>query len=94
MSPFSVAIRWANDGDVPRLVEFNARLAAETEGMTLDPATLERGIRRLLADDRKGRYLVAEHQGEIVGQLMHTYEWSDWRDGDIWWIQSVYVAEP
>src|SRR5688500_8490334 len=63
----------------------------ETEAMTLDPATIRRGVARALADERLAKYFVAERGGRIVGQLMITREWSDWRDGDIWWIQSVYV---
>jgi GNAT superfamily N-acetyltransferase len=87
----SPTIRWATLHDVDTLVDFNQRLAHETEEMTLDAPTLRRGIERLLADPRRGRYLVAQRADRVVGQLMHTFEWSDWRDGEIWWIQSVYV---
>ncbi len=86
-----LTVRWAEPRDIDAIAEFNRRLADETEDMPLDLDTLRRGIGRLLDDPRRGRYLVAERGGRIVGQLMHTYEWSDWRDGDIWWIQSVYV---
>jgi ribosomal protein S18 acetylase RimI-like enzyme len=91
MTDDQLIIRWAEPRDIDSLAEFNRRLADETEEMSLDLDTLRRGIGRLLDDPRRGRYLVAERAGTIVGQLMHTYEWSDWRDGDIWWIQSVYV---
>ncbi len=91
MADQKLIIRWAQTHDIDSIAEFNRRLANETEDMPLDLDTLRRGIGRLLEDPRRGRYLVAEHEGRIVGQLMHTYEWSDWRDGDIWWIQSVYV---
>jgi GNAT superfamily N-acetyltransferase len=85
-------IRWASARDIDTIVDFNQRLAHETEEMSLDSTTLRRGVERLLAEpSRRGRYLVAERADEVVGQLMHTYEWSDWRDGEIWWIQSVYV---
>jgi GNAT superfamily N-acetyltransferase len=86
-----IAIRPATIGDVAVIVEFNCALATETERLRLDPAILEKGVRALLADESKGRYFLAEVQGEIAGQIMHTREWSDWRNGDLWWIQSVYV---
>lgn len=62
------------------------------EGKSLLPETVRAGVAALLADPRKGRYFVACVEGRVVGQLMHTFEWSDWRNGDIWWLQSVYVA--
>ena len=83
-------IRPARLEDAPVLVEFNRRMAAETEDLALDPAT-EAGVRAVFADAGKGSYFVAEVEGRVVGQLMITHEWSDWRNGDIWWIQSVYV---
>lgn len=73
------------------LARFNVQLAAETEDLALDPVTVRAGIDALLRDPTKGLYHVAEAAGEVVGQLMITYEWSDWRNGMIWWIQSVYV---
>ena len=73
-------------------MEFNSCLARETESTTLDGPTLEAGVKAALADAGKARYFVAcDQSGRIVGQMMHTYEWSDWRNGDIWWLQSVYV---
>jgi ribosomal protein S18 acetylase RimI-like enzyme len=84
-------VRAAVAEDWPTIVEFNCLLAAESEGKTLDRSVVEPGVKALLADPRKGRYFVALSEGQIVGQLMHTYEWSDWRNGDIWWLQSVYV---
>jgi ribosomal protein S18 acetylase RimI-like enzyme len=88
--------RPAQPTDAEVIVEFNVRLAAESEGKRLDRETLRRGVAAVLADRAKGRYFVAvaESKGEVIGQVMLTYEWSDWRDGFIWWIQSVYVAEP
>lgn len=77
--------------DLAVLVEFNAALAHETEGKALDRTRLERGVAALLADATKGRYFVASRDGAVVGALCITYEWSDWRDGVFWWIQSVYV---
>ena len=87
----NMSIRLARLDDAPVLVEFNHRLAAETEGIALDLPTLEKGVRAIFADPAKGQYFVAETDGRVVGQLMITHEWSDWRNGDIWWIQSVYV---
>jgi GNAT superfamily N-acetyltransferase len=85
-------IRDARTEDLAVLVDYNARLAAETENLTLDRAVLEAGVRNGLADPARARYFVAEIDGRVAGQLMLTHEWSDWRNGDIWWIQSVYVA--
>lgn len=84
-------IRDATLDDVAALVEGNLRLAAETEDHQLNRDRLRRGILALLADPSKGWYLVAELEGQIVGQVMITSEWSDWRNGAIWWLQSVYV---
>ncbi|MFO1007007.1 MAG: GNAT family N-acetyltransferase [Planctomycetaceae bacterium] len=84
-------IRPATLDDLPTLVEYNRRLAQETENITLSVELLTEGVRAALLDPSKGRYFVAEVDGQVVGQLMHTHEWSDWRNGDIWWLQSVYV---
>jgi ribosomal protein S18 acetylase RimI-like enzyme len=67
-------------------------MALETENITLDIATLSQGIHKLFKDSTKGRYYVAEENGEVIGCLMTTYEWSDWRCGNVIWIQSVYIA--
>lgn len=87
-----IEIRVAAPADRDVIAEFNCRLATETEGKSLVPQTVQAGVAALLADPRKGRYFVACVDGRVVGQLMHTFEWSDWRNGDIWWLQSVYVA--
>jgi ribosomal protein S18 acetylase RimI-like enzyme len=84
-------IRRARSSDAPVIADFNLRLAQETEGLRLDPACVEAGAIALLKDAAKGVYYVAEINGAVVGQLMITYEWSDWRNGNLWWIQSVYV---
>jgi len=86
-----IQIRLAHLQDAPVLAQFNACLAAETETLRLDLSVLFAGVSALLHDPAKGRYFVAEINGNVVGQLMITYEWSDWRNGNIWWIQSVYV---
>jgi GNAT superfamily N-acetyltransferase len=84
-------IRRAVQADAPTIVEFNRRIALETEDKALDIAILTAGVRAGLADETKARYFVAEVEGRVVGQLMLTLEWSDWRNGWVWWIQSVYV---
>src|SRR5215471_576165 len=79
--------------DAGVICEFNRRLAKETENKDLDAATLKAGVAAVLGDPLKGGYYVAEDdQGQIVGQLGVTFEWSDWRNGNFWWIQSVYVT--
>ena len=88
----SLSIRPATPSDGVGIVDFNFRLAVESENKTLDRSTLESGVAALLEDPGKGSYfLAATGSGEIVGQLMITYEWSDWRNGLFWWLQSVYV---
>ena len=87
----SIQVRAAKRSDAPTIVEFNCLLASETEDLALDRAVVECGVSRVLDDAALGRYFVAEDGDRIVGQVMVTYEWSDWRDGLFWWIQSVYV---
>jgi GNAT superfamily N-acetyltransferase len=77
--------------DAAVIAEFNIRLAEETEALTLDVECVNAGVAALLNDPAKGLYYVAESNDAIIGQLMITYEWSDWRNGNIWWLQSVYV---
>jgi GNAT superfamily N-acetyltransferase len=91
MSP--ITIRTATLDDLETLARWAEAMALETEGKVLDAATIRAGIAAGLADPHKARYLVAEHDGRAVGTLMLTTEWSDWRNGWWWWIQSVYVAE-
>jgi ribosomal protein S18 acetylase RimI-like enzyme len=85
-------IRPAQPDDCETIAAFNICLALETEGKQLDPATITAGVRTLLCEAQHGRYFVACRDSRIVGQMMHTREWSDWRNGEIWWLQSVYVA--
>jgi len=84
-------IREAALSDAQLLADFNLRLAEESEGLRLDEALVGAGVAAVLKDPAKGMYYVAEVDGVVVGQLMITYEWSDWRNGNIWWIQSVFV---
>lgn len=91
-----LTFRLARESDAEALVEFNRAMARETESLELPAETLTAGVRNLLRTLEYGFYVVAEHaDGEgartAVGSLMVTYEWSDWRDGLFWWIQSVYV---
>ncbi len=79
----------ADDADV--LASFNLAMADETEGLALVPEVVAEGVRGVFARPDRGFYLVAENEGEVVGALMVTREWSDWRNSDFWWIQSVYV---
>lgn len=89
----SLQIRQAVVSDAEVIADFNSRLAMESEGKTLDQKTLLPGVQALLQDANKGiYYLACDEAGEAIGQIMHTYEWSDWRNGWFWWIQSVYVV--
>jgi GNAT superfamily N-acetyltransferase len=87
-----ITIRNAERPNIPFLVECNAAMAMETEHKTLDRDVLARGMAAVFDDPRRGFYLIAEHEGEPAGCLLITYEWSDWRNGDWWWFQSVYVV--
>lgn len=88
-----INIRKAEFKDVKVIAKFNTLNAKETEGMELEPETALKGAKAIIKDPHKGFYLVAETKGEIVGQLMVTNEWSDWRNKYFFWIQSVYVRE-
>ncbi len=84
-----------NEGDAAAIAGFQLLMARETEDLELDRDTVVRGVAAVLADPARGCYWVAEREGEaggIVGSLLTTFEWSDWRDGTVLWIQSVYVV--
>lgn len=87
-----VTVRTATVKDAATIALFNIRMAMETENLKLDPTVVEHGVKNLFAAASRGTYYLAELDGMIVGCLMITHEWSDWRNGDMWWIQSVYVA--
>jgi GNAT superfamily N-acetyltransferase len=87
-----IAVRPAEARDIPFIVNGNVAMALEAEHKHLDLRTVERGVRAVFESPGHGRYFVAEVEGKIVGQAMYTCEWSDWRAGDFWWFQSVYVA--
>ena len=86
-------IRLAEPRDLESLVTYNMALASETEGRQLERSLLQSGVKSILADSTKGFYVVMEHRptGEMIGQLLITFEWSDWRNAVFWWLQSVYV---
>lgn len=90
----TIHVRKAELQDAAIIADFNSRLAWETEEKRLDPETIAAGVRGLLEQPHQGRYFLAEIDGIVVGQIMHTREWSDWRNGEIWWLQSVYVDAP
>ena len=87
----NLSVREARRGDAKVIARYNAAMAEETEGKALDPGCVGPGVAALFANPSLGRYWVAEADGQVIGQVMVTYEWSDWRNGMIWWIQSVYV---
>lgn len=84
-------IRQAIEADAPAIVEFQLAMAWETETLQLDEPTVVKGVAAVFADQSKGTYYVAETDGKVVGSLLTTFEWSDWRNGTVLWIQSVYV---
>ena len=86
-----VRFRDAARADAPAIAEFQVAMARETEDVALDREILAHGVAAVFDDPSHGRYYVAESSGEVIGSLLITYEWSDWRNGMVWWIQSVYV---
>ncbi len=86
-----VRIRPACVPDLQAIAAFNLQLAWETEHLQLDPAIVRAGVEAVLSDPQKGIYFVAEAGGRVIGQCSVTYEWSDWRNGMFWWLQSVFV---
>lgn len=84
-------VRIANKDDISAIVEFQLLMAAETEDVELDKDTVTNGVTAVINDPTKGRYYVAEKKGKVIGSLLTTFEWSDWRNGTVLWIQSVYI---
>ena len=91
MADPQISVRRAERRDAAHIVGFQQSMALETEGKTLDESLISAGVDAVFADPGKGFYLVAETGGTVVGSLMITYEWSDWRNATFWWIQSVFV---
>jgi ribosomal protein S18 acetylase RimI-like enzyme len=86
-----VTVRDAHKKDINSIVEFQINMAEETENLILHEDVITPGVEAVFDDHNKGRYFVAEYEDDIAGSLLITYEWSDWRNGMVLWIQSVYV---
>ena len=91
MARSTPSIRQARPEDATRIIEFQQAMALETEGKTLDESLVTPGVAAVFASPDKGFYIVAEFDGTVVGSLLITYEWSDWRNATFLWIQSVFV---
>ena len=89
--PQEILIRFAEIRDVLVITKFNRAMALETEQKELIPEVISKGVDKLLNNPNLGFYVVAERDNEVIGSLMVTTEWSDWRNGMFWWIQSVYI---
>ena len=79
--------------DIETIVKFQKEMAIETENKTLLESSIKLGVTEVMRDKQKGTYLIGEYEGDVIGSLLITYEWSDWRNGWFWWIQSVYVKK-
>jgi GNAT superfamily N-acetyltransferase len=84
-------IRKAKPSDASAIIDFQLKMAWETEKLTLDKETVTSGVNAVFSDDSKGQYFVAEAGGKQIASLLITFEWSDWRNCNVWWFQSVYV---
>ena len=91
MNLHSTIIRSACTDDISDIAQFNIAMAQETEERQLDPETIQSGVSGVIQNHAHGFYLIAERDQVAVGSLLITFEWSDWRNGTLWWIQSVYV---
>ncbi|HCK99904.1 MAG TPA: GNAT family N-acetyltransferase, partial [Candidatus Marinimicrobia bacterium] len=91
MMELNLTIRKARIDDTETITSFNIAMAKETEGKDLEYNTIHNGVKNLFMHPEYGFYIVAEDNGKNIGCLMVTYEWSDWRNGLFWWIQSVYI---
>ena len=88
-----MTVRDATPIDLSSIIDFQVRMALETENIPLDPDTVTLGAREVFQDPSRGKYYVAEQDGVVVGCLLTTFEWSEWRNGNVIWIQSVYIDE-
>lgn len=91
MNLHSTIIRSASPDDISDIAQFNIAMAQETEERQLDPETIQSGVSSVIQNHAHGFYLIAERDQVAIGSLLITFEWSDWRNGTLWWIQSVYV---
>jgi GNAT superfamily N-acetyltransferase len=87
-------IRQATSADIETIVDFQKKMAWETEKLNLDGNLVSEGVAGVFKEPSRGRYYVAEVDGLVVASLLITYEWSDWRNTNVWWFQSVYVLAP
>ncbi|MFB3892572.1 MAG: N-acetyltransferase family protein [Phycisphaerae bacterium] len=87
-----IDVRLAVPEDRQIIVDFQLRMARETEGMALDEPTVQKGVAAVFDDPNIGRYYIAHEAGKVLGSLLILSEWSDWRNGTVWWIHSVYVV--
>ncbi|HNY13920.1 MAG TPA: GNAT family N-acetyltransferase [Bacteroidales bacterium] len=86
-----ISIRKAIIADAPSIVDFQLKMAWEAEEMKLDVVTVTKGVQAVFEDNSRGQYYIAENNGAVIASLLITYEWSDWRNCNVWWFQSVYV---
>ena len=86
-----ITIRKARAEDASIIIDFQQKMAWETEKMTLCQETITKGVNKVLTNSECGQYWVSEENGNVVASLLITYEWSDWRNTNVWWFQSVYV---
>jgi GNAT superfamily N-acetyltransferase len=86
-----ITIRKASPDDAQAIIDFQQKMAWETEKLTLATDIVTKGVKAVFADQNLGQYWVAENEGQVVASLLITYEWSDWRNANVWWFQSVYV---
>jgi len=86
-----ISIRRASIKDAEIIMTFQLSMALETEALKLDENTVRQGVNAVFSDNSKGEYFVAEENGSVIASLLITYEWSDWRNTNVWWFQSVYV---
>jgi ribosomal protein S18 acetylase RimI-like enzyme len=89
-----ITIRKAVPSDAPSIIDFQQKMAWETEGLKLADDVLSRGVNAVFGNSSLGQYWVADEEGKVISSLLITYEWSDWRNSQVWWIQSVYVLKP
>jgi GNAT superfamily N-acetyltransferase len=87
-----IEIRPATQEDSKYIIDFQQKMAMETEQVVLDPLVIAEGLKRLFEDPAKGTYYVAVEDSEVIGCMMTTYEWSEWKCGNVLWIQSVYIS--
>jgi GNAT superfamily N-acetyltransferase len=94
MNDHAIEYREADRGDAATIINFQLAMARETEGLDLDVEITSKGVYAVFDEPALGRYFIAENDDATVASLLITYEWSDWRNGMVWWIQSVYVVPP